>query len=292
MKIIRLILPAIMMFCACAVKAQHLYVASYNIRYENKNDTRKGNGWTQRCRPICAQINFEHPDIFGAQEVKHNQLNDMLTMLDGYEFIGSGRDDGKQAGEYSPIFYDPQKLQLLEHGQFWIAENPDKPGIGWDAACPRICTWGRFLTKGSDKEFLFLNLHLDHKGKTARTEGAKLIIQKIKELSSESLPVILTGDFNGSQHDTTYQLFSQSGMLIDTYANSRIRFAENGTFNNYKQNEKNDSRIDHIFVSRHFGIERYAILTNSYWASKKPGRKPQRRLPSDHYPVFVHLIFK
>ena len=80
--------------------AQPLYVGSYNIRYQNNDDNKNGNSWTQRCPVVCSQINFEHPDIFGAQEVLHPQLCDMLKHLDGYNYIGVGRDDGKQKGDW------------------------------------------------------------------------------------------------------------------------------------------------------------------------------------------------
>ena len=292
MKFTRFILSALLTFVISAAMAQPLYVATYNIRYENNDDTRKGNGWSQRCPVVCAQINFEHPDIFGAQEVLHHQLIDMLQTLDHYEFIGCGRDDGKEAGEYAPIFYDPQKIRLLQQGHFWISQNPEKPGIGWDAACPRICTWGRFQLIDSGVQFFFFNLHLDHMGRTARDEGAKLVMKVIKELATDDLPVILTGDFNGDQYENVYRFFNSSDFFSDCYEACRIRFAENGTFNNYKQEAKNESRIDHIFVSPHISVDRYAILTNAYWSAKQDGDKPQRRLPSDHYPVFVHLNIK
>lgn len=292
MKNYRLLISVLLVIVFSHVNAQPTYVATYNIRYENSNDTRKGNGWKQRCPVVCAQINFEHPDIFGAQEVKHNQLTDMLKLLDGYDYIGCGREDGKQKGEYAPIFFDPKKIELLEQGHFWISETPDTPGIGWDAVCPRICTWGRFRQVNTGITFLFFNLHLDHTGKKARTEGAKLVMERIRLLASDEAPVILTGDFNGDQFEDVYRFLTQSGYLSDCYEACRIRFAENGTFNNYNQKDRNESRIDHIFVSPQYRVDRYAILTNAYWAPSKKGAKPKRRLPSDHYPVFVHLDFK
>ena len=65
---------------------QSLYVGSYNIRYQNDEDKQGGNGWQQRCPVVCDQLNFEHPDVFGAQEVLEPQLRDMLQRLDGYDY--------------------------------------------------------------------------------------------------------------------------------------------------------------------------------------------------------------
>lgn len=278
----------IIMLAVVGMWAQPLYVGSYNIRYQNNDDARAGNGWQQRCPVVCGQIAFEHPDIFGTQEVLHGQLHDMLALLTDYDYIGVGRDDGQTAGEYAAIFYDKNKLRLLDHGNFWLSETPEKPALGWDAACIRICTWGKFRDRKSRKTFFFFNLHMDHVGVVARREGAKLVVERIRQLAGRK-PVVLTGDFNVDQNDEIYTIFSSSGLLADTYTHARVRFAENGTFNAYKPSRKTDSRIDHIFVSPSFSVDRYGILTNTYWTSI--GDQTDRRLPSDHYPVFVHLEF-
>ena len=282
-----------------------MLVGSYNIRLKVSSDSVKGNVWQKRCQVICDQVNFMSPDIFGTQEVLHVQLLDMLQGLDGYDYIGVGRDDGKTGGEYAAIFYKPDRLRLLDQGNFWLSETPDRPGLGWDAACVRVCTWGRFAgqTATDDEAFYFFNLHMDHVGVVARREGAKLIVRKIREIA-QGAPVIVTGDFNVDQKDEIYSIFTESGLLKDSYLASRLRFAENGTFNSFDTELYTDSRIDHIFVSPDTEVESYGVLTNSYWmpndesATKLKGHdapqqidfsKYTRRQPSDHYPVFVRL---
>lgn len=282
-----------------------MLVGSYNIRYKNDGDSVNGNVWGKRCQVICDQLNFMSPEIFGAQEVLHGQLIDMIKCLDGYDYIGVGRDDGKQQGEYAAIFYKVDRLRLLDEGHFWLSETPSVPGLGWDAACVRICTWGRFArqTSTDDDAFYFFNLHMDHVGVVARREAAKLIVSKIREIA-HGAPVIVTGDFNVDQTDEIYGIFTQSGILTDSYVASPMRFAENGTFNSFDSNLFTWSRIDHIFVSPAIEVKSYGVLTNCYWLPDKDAADrvkghdaPQeitfskyiRRLPSDHYPVFVRL---
>ena len=286
-----------------SLQAQPLYVGSYNIRYQNNGDAQAGNGWSQRMPVLCAQILFEHPDIFGAQEVLEAQRQDLLKNLSDYDCIGLGRDDGKHGGEHANIFYDRNKIKLLDHGDFWLSETPDRPGLGWDAACVRICSWGYFKLKKTSLKFYYFNLHMDHVGTTARREGAKLVVARIREIT-KGKPVILTGDFNVDQNNEIYTIFTQSGLLDDSYEKAQLRFAENGTFNSYDPELKTTSRIDHVFVSPCFHVERYGVLTNSYWVENPQSdeqlkghdapqeinfKKFQKRLPSDHYPVFVRL---
>jgi len=306
----------VMLLVTFQLSAQQLLVGSYNIRYKNKNDSINGEVWTKRCQVICDQVNFMAPDIFGTQEVLYSQLCDFKKGFDGYDYIGIGRDDGKRAGEHEAIFYKKDKIQLLDHGDFWLSETPDKPGLGWDAVCIRICTWGKFAVKESPrrhglfnrrkaatgKVFYFFNLHMDHVGVVARREAAKLVVAKVKEIA-QGAPVFITGDFNVDQNDEIYTIFTNSGLLKDSYNAARIRFAENGTFNAFKTEYYTTSRIDHVFVSPSTTVEAYGVFTNSYWTpddtdeTLKASDAPQeisfdnyiRRNPSDHYPVFVKV---
>lgn len=301
----RYLLSAAALCFAMTMSAQSLFVGSYNIRYHNSDDDRNGNVWKTRCKVICDQVNFESPDIFGAQEVLHAQLGDLLGALDGYDYIGVGRDNGKTKGEYAAIFYKKDRVKLLNKGNFWLNETPDKPKLGWDAACIRICSWGEFEQAETGFRFYYFNLHMDHVGVVARREAAKLVVKKIGEIA-KGAPVVLTGDFNVDQNDEIYRIFTSSGILNDSYTDARLRFAENGTFNDYKPYMKTQSRIDHVFVSPEFNVDRYGMLTNMYWTddaqteaqnsnqapSELEFRKMTLRTPSDHYPVFVRINYK
>lgn len=152
----QIIMSLLLVMAAVGLQAQNLFVGSYNIRYQNKSDAKDGNNWQQRCPRVCGIINFEQPDVFGAQEVLYPQLKDMLATLDGYDYIGVGRDDGKRGGEYAAIFYKKDHIRLLDNGQFWLAEDTTRPNLGWDAACIRICTWGKFEDKTFALDVLLL----------------------------------------------------------------------------------------------------------------------------------------
>ncbi len=299
----RILTLCLMIGLVSAITAQEMLVGTYNIRMKNDGDSLKGDCWGKRCQVICDQVNFMSPAIFGTQEVLHVQLQDLLHGLHNYDYIGVARDDGKTKGEYAAIFYDKSRIRLLDHGDFWLNETPDHPALGWDAACIRICTWGKFKDLRSGKKFYFFNLHMDHVGRVARREAARLVVSKIREIA-EKRPVVLTGDFNVDQTDEIYRIFSESGILSDSYTMADIRFAENGTFNAFKPQLKTTSRIDHIFVSPSMKVDAYGVLTDSYWTpdpdsenTQKASDAPQeisfstytRRNPSDHYPVMVRI---
>lgn len=292
---------------AFSVSAQDLVVGSYNIRNSNDGDAKKGNGWERRCPVICDQVEWVGFDVFGLQEVKHNQLEDMLADLPDYTYEGVGRDDGKQAGEYSPIFYKKERFKLLEGGTFWISETPEKVGVkGWDAALPRICSYVHLQDKVTKKRFWFFNLHMDHIGVEARREGAKLIARKITEMCGKE-PAFVTGDFNVDQHNEAYRTIINTGVLEDSYELAEKKFATTGTFNSFDSNLFTESRIDHIFVTEHVTVNNYAVLTDGYWTPNEKSDKTrkgeaapqeinfsehQHRCPSDHYPIAAKITFK
>lgn len=288
--------------CACA---QSLNVASYNVRLLTDADYKSGNGWSQRVDCLCDVIRFSDFDIFGAQEVKYEQLSDMLYRLQDYDYVGVGRDDGAQGGEYSPVFYKKERFTLLDSGTFWLSETPDKVSKGWDAKCRRVCSWGYFKDKVSRKKFWFFNLHMDHIGIVARRESAKLVVARIAEMCGKNASVVLTGDFNVAQDNEIYGIFADCGFLKDSYEAAEFRFAPTGTFNSFKPQNFTIRRIDHIWVSDNARVDRYGVLTYHFW-DKESGEnsrlndapkeikadKRTVRLPSDHYPVNVFLSFK
>ena len=305
MKRIYILLLAII--SSLSLSAQELVVASYNIRNDNQSDAQRGNGWAQRCPVICEQIEWNDVDVFGAQEVKRNQIDDMLKELEGYDYVGVGRDDGKDRGEFSPVFYKRDRFKLLEQGTFWISETPDKVGVkGWDAALPRICSYARLQDKVTKRKFWFFNLHMDHVGVKARREGAKLIARKITEMCGNE-PAMVSGDFNVDQNNEAYKTIVSQGVLEDSYEKAEKRFSRNGTFNSFNPNLFTQSRIDHIFVTKHAKVSHYATLTDGYWivnpdtpGSIKGEAAPQEikfekyshRCPSDHYPVMIRLTLE
>ena len=278
--------------------------ASYNLRYANHGDSVNGNGWGQRLPYIAKQIQFHNFEIFGTQEGLIHQLRQLNEALPQYNYIGIGREDGKEAGEHSAIFYRTDLFEVVEHGDFWLSETPEKPSKGWDACLPRICSWGHFRHKATGFEFLFFNLHMDHIGKQARVESAFLVQDKMKELGrGKNLPAILTGDFNVDQTHRSYDAFVSKGVLCDSYEVCDLRYAPNGTFNAYDPNSYTDSRIDHIFVSPSFRVKSYGVLTDTYRAPKGEKYKDdvvdcpseiklkayESRTISDHFPVRVVL---
>ena len=263
----------IMLFACLPVEAQ-LKVMSYNIKYANENDG--VNSWSQRKDHLAEQLQFYEPDILGVQEALYSQLTFLNKELDGYEFFGKGRDDGSQKGEFSAVFYKADRFELLKKGSFWLSSTPEKPSKGWDAAYPRICTYGKLKDRSTGKEFWVFNTHFDHQGKKARKKSAHLIHKKIREFNEDEMPVILMGDLN--LEPETPEIKFLASKYEDAKQVAAVSFGPEGTFNGYNFHAPVLRRIDYIFI-KDFDVLKYAVLSDS----------KNLRYPSDHLPVLVHL---
>jgi endonuclease/exonuclease/phosphatase family metal-dependent hydrolase len=272
----RLVFASFCVLLCLTISSQNLRIATYNLRFDNPGDSL--DLWKNRSPFVAGLIQLFDFDVFGTQEGLKHQLEDLKNDMPGYDYIGVGRDDGKEKGEHAAIFFKTGRFKLLDEGTFWLSAITDRPNKGWDAALPRICTWGKFEELTSGKTFYLFNTHFDHIGVTARRESAKLIISMIRTTAGNSA-CILTGDFNFDETNENYALIKESGFLADTYDLAGLRFAPNGTFNAFNIASKPVGRIDHIFVTRDFSVIRYGILTNTY----------NGRCPSDHFPVFAEV---
>lgn len=253
-------------------------VASYNLRYNTPNDG--VNAWPNRKEMVKGLVQYHEFDVFGTQEALRGQLDDVAELKE-FAFLGKGRDDGKQAGEHSAIFYRKDRLKVLDSGDFWLSETPEVPGKGWDATCcNRICSWAKFQDLKTKKQFYFFSVHFDHQGVKARQESGKLMVKKIKEIAGKT-PTILVGDFNSTPE--TEQIKALQTILQDAHdVTKQPPYGPEGTFNAFKFDAPMKQRIDYIFVSNQIDVLKYGVLTDA----------KEQRYPSDHQPVVAKVVIK
>ena len=251
-------------------------IISYNIRYDNKWD--KENLWTLRKKRLSQLLIDYNPSIFGIQEGLYSQVKTLDSSLAKYNYIGVGREDGNVKGEFCAIYFDSSQYEVLNHSTFWLSETPEVVSVGWDAALERICTYGLFKKRMSGEKIWVFNAHFDHVGATARKKSSELILKKIQEVNTESLPVILMGDFNSNPGSEPIKIFKND--LEDALEISLTKLkGPVGTFNGFDNRHPLDNRIDYIFV-KNMEIRSYRHIDD---------RLSNNRHISDHLPVMVSV---
>lgn len=285
---IAILLPIIAIACG-EVKNQvdslaEFNVMTYNIRYDNPDDSL--NNWKYRKERVVNSILFYDADILGTQEVLHNQMEDLRESLPGYESIGVGREDGKEKGEYSALFYKKSRFSVIDAGYFWLSETPDVAGSkGWDGACERIASWAKLKDEKSGKNFLALNTHFDHVGQIARRESVNLILNRLSVLA-DGLPIILMGDFNAKpESEVIKQIIdtTNENHLIDSRSISPVVYGPEWSFHAFGRIPYDKrSLIDYIFVSKGIEVLRYGVLAET----------ENDEFLSDHAPVIASVEIK
>lgn len=261
-----------------------LQVMTFNIRMNTSSDSL--NAWPYRKDKVASQVLFHQPHLLGVQEALHDQMTDLQQRLPQYKYLGVGREDGKTAGEYSAIFYDTTRLQLLEGRTFWLSETPEVAGSkGWDAAITRIVTWGKFRDRITKKVFFHFNTHFDHMGVVARRESAHFLLKQVQQIAGTT-PAIITGDFNANPDDEPIRVVvdQQDPLhLTDSKALSRTpHYGPDGTFNGWHIAEREDQPIDYIFLKGRFVVQQHATISETW----------KGRYASDHFAVFSRLLLQ
>ncbi|MGB9109965.1 MAG: endonuclease/exonuclease/phosphatase family protein [Telluria sp.] len=274
----RTLLFLICLMLAHTASAAPINVATYNLRNSHADDG--PNAWPARKDMVKSLIRYHEFDIFGTQEGYADQIAD-LAQMEEFDHVGVGRDDGKDAGEHSTIFFRKDRFALLDKGDFWLSDTPDRPSFGWDArCCRRLASWARLRERASSRVLVVFSVHFDHEGEVARRASAELMLRKIAEIAHGDA-AICVGDFNSTPE--TVQIQAMSKALHDARQVSHAPpYGPAATFNDFHLDRAPTERIDYVFVDRHFDVLRYATLSESF----------DQRYPSDHFPVVARIVFK
>ncbi len=274
-----------------------LVAMTFNLRYNNPNDGE--NAWPKRTDIVLRTIREANPDIMGIQEGLADQVAWLQQTFPEYDSVGMGR-EGEDKGEYMSVFFRRDRFELQDSGHFWLSKTPDVPGsMGWDAACTRMVTWVSLYDRATERELVAANTHLDHRGREARLESAKMIVKAIAEVP-DSTPILLTGDFNTAPKRLVHGILTgkqpldgERCRLRDTWydmphpevtgqVGGAPRIAEPGTSHGFRGRERTRSRIDWILVSPQFEAASVTIHDKDYAG----------RYPSDHFPVYATLRYR
>lgn len=253
-----------------------LRIMSFNVRCTNV-----GKETMEDRIDIVSQTMLDsNADSIGVQEATPEWMEAFKeTISEKYAYVGVGRDDGDNEGEYSAVFYLKDKYTLEDSGTFWLSETPEKVSMGWDAACTRICTWAVLKNKETGEKYVHLNSHFDHVGVEARKNSVEMIVEKAEEY--KNLPVVFTADMNVKQGSENYMSFVNSGVLDDTkfIAPDSMDYL---TYHDTKPYALQDWIIDYVMINDKFDAVSYKVVTEGY----------DGRFVSDHYPVYADIVIK
>lgn len=262
-----------------------LKVMTFNIRVNTIIDG--PNRWAKRSPIAINTIALNNPDIFGLQEAKMTQIQQIQKSLPQYAAYAAGRSNGKTKGESCPIFYHKNRFKMIDSGTFWFSQTPHKAGSkDWGNLFPRICSWIKLNDEQSHKSFYIYNLHLDNLSQNSRRKSIQLLADTVASRKVND-PFVILGDFNMETDNPAMNPLTnndyRSGTIIthNVMALSSLPFKNLGTRHGFK-GKVSGPRIDHIYVSKNFDVRNAKIDRYS----------EKGRYPSDHFPVVAKVIFQ
>jgi endonuclease/exonuclease/phosphatase family metal-dependent hydrolase len=274
MMLLTLLLSLGVAFWQAPPPAAPLTVMSFNIRYGTADDGE--NQWAERRELLFAVLREQRADVIGLQEALHDQIDEILQAVPGYAYVGVGRTDGRQAGEYAAVLYRTARLQARRTDTFWFSDTPAVVrSTSWGNQIERICTWAYFEDREGPAFYLY-NLHLDHMSQPSREKSAALLLATIAARDPKA-PALVTGDFNaGEQNPATKAV---SAVLRDSYRLRHPDAAEVGTFTGFKYGQTTGEKIDYVFVEPGVDVLEAEIVRTAH----------NGRYPSDHFPVTARV---
>lgn len=258
------------------IKMRQLEVATYNVRVDTEAD--KEWAWDYRKEQVIDLIKYHDWDVFGIQEIRPNQVED-LSVLTAYESFTQER-EGDQTGEGLGIYYKKDLFTCVEKGYFWLSDTPDIPSIHEEAGCKRLCLWQVLHCPTSNHTFLVINTHLDHISDIARKEGMLVLLSRLKEKIS-MYPTLLLGDFNCEREEVIHKELEKTFLYPEDQTDVFL-YGPKGTFQDfdYFREWKDLEHIDYILY-KGMSCLKQGVLTDSC----------NLKYPSDHFPVVATFNF-
>lgn len=249
-------------------------IMSFNIRYGDLGVLTA----EDRYDAVKTVIKKGFPDSIGLQEATPEWMDYLKTALDGYSYVGVGRDDGDNQGEYAAIFYLEDKYNVIDSGTFWLSDTPDEVSKGWGADCYRICTWVILENKITGQQYVHMNAHFDFANDEVRYNSADLILEKAKEFGD--IPVVFTADMNFSETSEYYQHMENDGYFINAKYDAEDTM-DYLTYHDRNPKEHENSKIDYILINGKFDAKVFRVVTEGIGG----------KYVSDHFPIYADIKF-
>ena len=293
-----------------ATPAERHKICNYNIRYYNgpNDNANTGNrSWTIRKDKVFEMIRKHQMDICGIEEITTYQSPDFVASLEEYEYIGYGRDNGKEnagggSGEQTGILYRKARYVKLDQGRFFLSTTPHRASKSFGSSFNRMVTWVKLKERNTNKTFYFFATHFDHPttqaGINTRASQADVALNLVPQIAADA-PFFFVGDFNCEPSEPAYEKLqqvwtdafvamgdnAQGGYICNAEQENLFPDACAETGNTYtglySSSDKEPKRIDFVF----FDSNKSTI--HSYWADND--NLGLEAYPSDHLPIITEM---
>lgn len=251
-------------------------VMTFNLRFDNEQDG--GNRWSYRRGLVVSLIEKLRPEVLGTQEGTPAQLDYLQCELSEYRMLTGARPADDTTCQYPTLFYRQDSFRCVENDELWLSSTPGvHRSKDWDSAFPRMMSYAVLEDLACGRDLLVMVTHLDHMGKTARLEQARILRAWWRDRRQ---PCILMGDFNDAPGSDVHKFLTDGeyGWIDSWVALGRTESVESMTHHDFKGNAEK-CRMDWVLHTRELRSLAAFIVRDHF----------DGRYPSDHFPYVVDL---
>lgn len=249
-----------------------------------------------RCSNLAVVFKRYKPTVLGCQEfspLMRDSAHDLSKLIEDTYTEVIEKPENHCQNNYTPIFYDRNKVTLGDHGYLYYSGLND---IGSKSA-----SWAVFTLKNCGLSFLFINTHYywtnDEPGREARINNTKELTALFDKINQRHLPTFVTGDFNCCPEEPPIIGLEEHGFKQARFT-AEEPVAPMRSCNDYPALNQDDpdkpfwkylsepsdminESIDHIFVHGNITVKRFITVTDK-----------ESLNASDHCPIYIDAEIK
>ena len=261
-----------------------LRLASWNVHYiwlDRETGPWSVGDWMERRAGVSSLAGLLDADILAFQEMesfgrnsRNGEINLALDYLlaehPGYRAAAVG--DPARFPSTQPIFYRPDRLELIDQGWFFFSTTPDVIySRTFDGSFPAFTSWALFRDLRSGRTIRVLNLHTDARSGSNRLASAELVAARASPWIASGEAVVVLGDLNARAGAPTLGILEDAGFTFPPVPGATFHF--NRGLNLF-------GAIDHIGLAGPVAPLSDPVVLR---------RRVDGRWPSDHYPVVLDV---
>lgn len=176
---------------------------SWNVKIPLPNDGKYH--WKFRKDAAIEYVKNQKADLILLNELDKSQLDEIAGALDNYKLV-AGEQKFKVRGGMAPIFFNPEKFNLVEQDFSWVSTMSKEPTLAFRSIDPMMCNRVKLQDRQTRQMFFVYNFCMDRNAmQKTQPEIIDFLVRMFNDRKPDVLPVIWGGDFKVDEQNEIFR---------------------------------------------------------------------------------------